>query len=196
MALKTFLSYSSEDKNLAGDIKQSLGRLGIEAFLAHDDIEPSEEWQKRILAELKKCNVLIPILTERFARSNWTDQEVGFALSRGILIIPLNAGIDPYGFMGKFQALPLMPRDIEQTCVRIAKVVCKKTDFADKVLKGVIKNFGASDSFVAAEQNSSYLLKFQDFLTPKHIRAIRRLAASNQQIVHSFGAKRNLDKLT
>jgi hypothetical protein len=196
MAIRVFLSYSSKDKVLAGKIDEQLKKFGANPYLANDDIKPTEQWQKRIETELKKCDVFIPILTSKFHYSKWTDQEIGFALCRDILIVPLKVDTNPYGFMGKFQALPLMPRDIEQTCIHIAKVVCEKTDFADKVLKGVIKIFGASDSFVEAEQNSSYLLKFQAFLTPKHIRAIRRLAASNQQVVHSFGAQRNLHELT
>src|SRR5437763_5149534 len=39
-----------------------------------------------------------------FHESKWCDQEVGFALARRVPVLPLNFGINPYGFMAKFQA--------------------------------------------------------------------------------------------
>ena len=45
------------------------------------------------------------LMTEGFHDSDWTDQEVGFALARGVPVIAVKLGRDPYGFLGKFQAL-------------------------------------------------------------------------------------------
>ena len=51
------------------------------------------------------------LLTEGFHESNWTDQEVGFALARGILVIPVKYESAPYGFMGRIQAQPGFPNE-------------------------------------------------------------------------------------
>lgn len=195
MAVRTFLSYSSEDKEVAADIQQHLRRFGFEAFLAHNDIEPSEEWQQRIISELKACQVFIPILTDNFTESAWTDQEVGFALSRDVLIIPLNAGINPYGFIGKIQALTVAPRDIERTCVSIAEIVVRRKQFNKDIVRAIIQTFGESDSYEEAKRNSSYLLKFKHLLNTRHISQIKKLAANNEQIRRSYGAQDNLAKL-
>jgi hypothetical protein len=64
--LRVFLSYHSSDKSLAGEIKHHLNGYGLDAFLAHEDIQPTEKWQTRILAELKRTDVFLPLLTENF----------------------------------------------------------------------------------------------------------------------------------
>jgi hypothetical protein len=46
----------------------------------------------------------VALLTTEFHDSDWTDQEVGYALARRVPIISVRMGRDPYGFLGKFQA--------------------------------------------------------------------------------------------
>ena len=41
----------------------------------------------------------------QFHESDWTDQEVGFALARRVPIMAVRLGRDPYGFIGRFQGL-------------------------------------------------------------------------------------------
>jgi len=48
---------------------------------------------------------MIVILHPGFQESKWTDQEVGVAIGRMVPIIPIKVGLDPYGFIGKYQAL-------------------------------------------------------------------------------------------
>ena len=45
------------------------------------------------------------LMTADFHDSDWTDQEIGYALARGIPVVPVRLERDPYGFLGKFQAL-------------------------------------------------------------------------------------------
>lgn len=39
-----FISYQTADKQIAGRIKELLESIGITSFLAHEDIDVSEEW--------------------------------------------------------------------------------------------------------------------------------------------------------
>ena len=50
-------------------------------------------------------DALVALLTENFHDSNWTDQEVGVAIGRDVPVITIRMGTDPYGLMGKWQAL-------------------------------------------------------------------------------------------
>ena len=50
-------------------------------------------------------DALAAILTPGFNESKWTDQEVGVAVGRGSLIIPIRKGMNPYGFIGKYQGM-------------------------------------------------------------------------------------------
>lgn len=42
--LVAIISYSHKDREIAGEANEVLSEAGIEAFVAHDDIEVSEEW--------------------------------------------------------------------------------------------------------------------------------------------------------
>jgi len=42
--IDVFISYSTDDKQVASEIKAALATAGFTAFLAHEDIRPSLEW--------------------------------------------------------------------------------------------------------------------------------------------------------
>ena len=102
---RVFLSHKAEVKIEVAKLKDELGVYGISAFVAHKDIHPTREWQNEIENALNSMDALVALLTENFHDSNWTDQEVGFAFGRGVPIIAVRLGMDPYGFLGRFQAL-------------------------------------------------------------------------------------------
>src|SRR5258706_15187652 len=87
LKVQAFLSYSGKDRKLAGELKEGLEACGLSVFLAHEDIEPSVEWQTRILAELSTVDVFLPLLTSNFRESLWTDQESGVAVGRRCIIV-------------------------------------------------------------------------------------------------------------
>jgi len=68
--IPAFLSYSHQDRRLAGAIKIVLDYYGFDTFLAHEDLQPSVEWQQVIVRQLKGCAVFLPLLTESFAKSD------------------------------------------------------------------------------------------------------------------------------
>jgi hypothetical protein len=104
-SFRVFLSHKTEVRVQSSRLKGSLEEYGISSFVAHKDINPSIEWQNEIENALASMDAFVAILTEKFHDSRWTDQEVGYALARGVPIIAIKLGLDPYGFIGKFQAL-------------------------------------------------------------------------------------------
>jgi hypothetical protein len=102
---RLFLSHKAEVKKDAADLKERLAPFGISCFVAHEDIHPTKEWQDEIENALLSMDAFAALMTDKFHNSLWTDQEVGFAVARGVPIIALKLGLDPYGFIGKFQAL-------------------------------------------------------------------------------------------
>lgn len=103
--LRVFLSHISKDKLKATRLRDCLKPLGILAFVAHEDIEPTKEWQSEIERGLHCMNAFVSIHTVGFSKSIWTQQEIGVALGRGVKIIALRMGEDPTGFISKHQAL-------------------------------------------------------------------------------------------
>jgi len=91
---RLFISHSSADKAVATDLVLPLHRLGVDAFVAHQSIRPTLRWQAVIQQALRSMHAIVAILTPRFRRSKWTDQEVGFALARRVRILSIRMGSD------------------------------------------------------------------------------------------------------
>src|SRR3989344_3020 len=96
MSLRIFISYAHPEAEFASQIKKLLEQKGLEVFIAHNDIEPSLEWQEEIIRYLKRCDIFIPIVSTNFKNSNWTDQETGIAVCEGKHIIPIYTDKPPY----------------------------------------------------------------------------------------------------
>jgi hypothetical protein len=56
---------------------------------------------------LRSCDLLVAYVTHGFSDSDWTAQEVGWALGRDLVVIPISVdGEMPKGFLGTYQAVP------------------------------------------------------------------------------------------
>ena len=102
---KVFISHIAKDKGIATRLRDVLRTYNIEAFVAHEDIKPSEEWQIEIERALKTMDFFVSIHTKGVRESIWCQQEIGYATCRNVKMIPIKFDEDPQGFIGKFQAL-------------------------------------------------------------------------------------------
>jgi AbiJ-like protein/TIR domain-containing protein len=150
--LKAFISHLAQNKLKVTSLKNHLEPWGITSFVAHEDIEPSREWMVEIEKALSTMDLLIALIEPEFRESNWTDQEVGFALGRNIAIISLRAGSDPYGFMGKYQGIQVKGKLPEIVAQDIVKVLLKKTKYSDKLLFSISKNIRQESSATKIEK--------------------------------------------
>lgn len=116
---RVFLSHKAEVKKETATLKENLKIFGISAFVAHEDIHPTKEWQNEIENALFSMDAFVALMTEEFHESVWTDQEVGVAFGRGVPIISVKLGKDPYGFIGKFQALSCSWADTPKEIVKL-----------------------------------------------------------------------------
>jgi hypothetical protein len=96
---RLFISHISKDKHRATRLKECLALYAISAFVAHEDIFPTLEWQTEIERALYFMDAFIAIHTPGFSKSFWTQQEIGFAVGRGVKIISFSMGEDPTGFI-------------------------------------------------------------------------------------------------
>jgi hypothetical protein len=130
---RLFISHIANDKDKAMRLKSCLIQYGIDAFVAHEDIEPTLEWQPEIEKALRTMDAFLAIHTLGFALSIWTQQEVGYAVGRGVKIISLQMGEDPTGFIGKHQALGRRSRTAEQVAEEIDAILSKDTRTRNKL---------------------------------------------------------------
>jgi len=119
--LEFFVSYNNIHKDLAGKIGKLLENAGQIPFLAHDDIKPTEPWEKEIMKRLDTCTALVAVITPNFGGSAYANQEVGFIMGRGKLVIPLRLGESELpGFVKSSQAISTVETKLDDA---IGKVV-------------------------------------------------------------------------
>lgn len=154
---EAFISYSTANKLVAGKIKGAFDELKIDSFMAHEDIQPSQEWQKTILEHLDSCTMFIPLITDDFMLSEWTQQEAGIAMGRGIPIIPICvSNRNPPGFLARYQALKIVENQIGAW--KVGKALLEKKSAL--VLDYFIKDLKEVRSFRGAEEVMAVIVPY------------------------------------
>ena len=116
-----FFSYSSKDRKIVGKISDSLElQFNYHVFRAHDTIKISRNWREEIKRNLDECSGLVAYVTEDFIMSPWTNQECGWALSRGITVYPIYRTSNKPGLLEEIQGHVIGRRiHVESTVKRI-----------------------------------------------------------------------------
>lgn len=146
--LKLFVSHLSKDRRLVSCLKSALGGWGVSCFIAHQDIEPTREWQSEIETALATMDVLVAVLEPGFRESEWTDQEVGYAFGRGVDVVPLLFGIDAYGFAGRIQGIQAKSKLPTAVAEELALVLLRKPRHRKQMLIGMAEALITADSEV------------------------------------------------
>jgi hypothetical protein len=175
-----FISYSHEDRKHGAQAKSVLAEIGIEAFLAHDDLHVSDEWRKRIIEELKRCDLFVPLLSANFLVSKWAPQEVGFIISRPkVPIAPISLdGTTPFGFMSHVQSRQISRDGITRELL----VEPLAGRFPRLVLPGLIQIVSKAGSFRSAEALMAPLVQYFPILTAGEAQALAEASVENSQI--------------
>ncbi|TAL70333.1 MAG: toll/interleukin-1 receptor domain-containing protein [Bacteroidetes bacterium] len=177
---RLFLSHKAEFKEEVSKLKINLNKFGICCFIAHEDIEPTQEWQNEIENALFSSDALLALMTDKFHESNWTDQEIGIAIGRGIPIISLKLGTVPYGFIGKYQALKI---NLETEYYEIASLLIKNHP---KMIDIFVTQIEESNSWDKCNMLSKLLPSIQE-LNDQQVERLIRAYKTNVDVKGSFG---------
>lgn len=187
--IKLFISHRDTHKALAHSLAENLTEFGISSFVAHDSIEPDEEWQGEIEKALQSMDVLLALITNDLFESAWTNQEVGFALGRSIPIVSIKVGsIDPVGFISKRQAINGNPDAVEENARKIWATIEKRLSGKPIFSKAVIQRFINSHSFKEAKERFKLVARLGK-LTEDQIATLVNAFNNNGQINGSYGLK-------
>lgn len=200
-----FLSHSHINLAIANEVASILRVFGLSGFIAHRDLESGSEWREEIQRQLREASLLVAIVSSHFAESDWTDQEVGFALARGIPIVPINAGLAPYGFMGHIQGVrwgneaeeggrndstgrhwtraQLVERQARLGSALLRRGVMNRSDVVDRL--------AGSSSWDGTRVLLSVIGSLED-LSPAETTALARAAASNYEVYQCSEARATL----
>lgn len=147
LPLKVFLSHIHKHRAFVGETKRRMATNGIDAFVAHDDIQPSKQWREVIKTALQTCDAMAVFLHDGFHDSQWCDQEVGWAMGRGIPIIvvrPLES-IRRDGFLEEHQDMPMQDESLIAT--RVLKVLATDPRTRTAATEAVAEAFVNSYSY-------------------------------------------------
>jgi AbiJ N-terminal domain 3/TIR domain len=146
--IRAFLSHISEEHRFVSEVNDELRQIGIDGFVAHVSIEPDAEWQEEIERALVSCDVFVGLLHPGFSQRHWTQQEVGWALGRGIPMQMIRLGENPVGFRARIQARS--PRHSTPWSVASSMAVGLSTDstFGQTVVESLVRSLAQASSFV------------------------------------------------
>jgi hypothetical protein len=157
---RLFISHVHTYAEHAGALREELAKRSVDAFVAHDSIAPTEEWLEVILYALASCDACLALLTPGFHESNWTDQEVGYCIARNRLVVPVDFGLTPYGFLGRYQALPARKGGTHaDSALAIFELLVRKPETRDAMARALVTRWSQTHSFDAARENYGFLRK-------------------------------------
>lgn len=179
--LRLFMSHLARRQRYVGRVADWLAVHGIDAFVAHTSIEPSAEWQDVIESALRSCDAMAVFLNTGFHKSNWCDQEVGFAMARRVPVLPLRFELNPYGFMGKLQAENCSKLEELPVAHKIVDWLMRTPSLRESATDNLVTAFENSDSF----DNSRHLLLELEAVrrfTPEQLKRLDHATTANTQV--------------
>lgn len=192
--LKLFVSHLAAHRVEAAAIQSAFLRYGVSCFVAHNDIEPTAEWLAQIETALSTCDSLLAMFHPKFHESQWTDQEVGFAMGRGVPIFAIHYGQAPYGFAGRFQAFVGSGKTPETLAEEVFRTLIKHKQTQRRMAEVAISMFEQSNSFAQAKSRMTYVESLVSW-EPSFSTRILQASKSNGQIHSAHGVPERVDAL-
>jgi len=98
--------------NLVEELANWLISNHVVVYVAESQIEAGRPLQKKVSELIESSDCVIAILTIDGARSKWVNQEVGYAIRAGKLVVPIvEEGIDVGGFLESLEYIPFNRRN-------------------------------------------------------------------------------------
>ena len=100
-----FVSHSTEDAELAGQIVDALEASGIDCWIAPRNIPHGSNWENSLIGALDGCRLLLLVFSRHAVTSNFVACEVEEAAKRGISILPikLDEANAPFGMKSRLR---------------------------------------------------------------------------------------------
>ena len=190
-SIRVFISHLAKYKAIATEIKGGLAEFEIASFVAHEDIEPTAEWQTEIERALFSMDLLVALLTEGFSESKWTDQEVGIAIGRRVPIVSVALGLNPYGFVSKYQAIRGINKNRDQVFEGILSVLFKMDGIREKAVDAFIRKVSDAYDYDRANYLARYLPMI-DQLSPNQEQELVKAFNANSQVYDAYGFNPNI----
>ncbi len=94
--MKIFISYSTDDRWIAGKIREDLEKIRsptvIVKVLIAEDFEPGEDFVQKITAAIRSCDEVLLLVSPSSLESSWVGKEEYAAIALGKKLVPILMG--------------------------------------------------------------------------------------------------------
>lgn len=152
--------------------------------MAHDTIEPTEEWRQTIETALLTCHAAVALVTTDFCGSMWCDQEIGYCLARSILVVPVMFDAAPHGFLGKYQAIKPEKGQVAQGVAQdVFRILATRSETRERMAPSVVRRFSISRSVEHTRGAFTLLNQIpQEIWTSALVEEVEKATKDNHQI--------------
>jgi len=137
---------------------------------------------------------LVALLHPTFHFSNWTDQEVGFAMGRAVPTFSIHLGQDPYGFIGRFQAFNGNRKTAAQLAPELFDAYRKNKQTQRKMAEIIVGLFELSTSFANAKKLIGHVESLEVW-EPSFSARLESTVKNNSQVNGSWGVPERVTNL-
>jgi hypothetical protein len=191
---RLFISHTSTNKDSAYRLKQALAEYNIAAFVAHDDIEPTKEWEAEIERALRTMDALSAIISPDFFQSHWCDQEVGFAFGRSKLVVPICKEAIPHGFLGKYQGFKTQGLVPSAVAEKLADILITHSDTGQRMADALVERMVKSGSWETSKRTMTLLEKVPR-LNESQVAKLVQSAEDNSEVRDAFSVPGRIQDL-
>ncbi len=177
--IRLFISHLDKYKHYAAQVRGNLATRGVHGFVAHDSIDGGTKWQREIETALNTADAFVGLVHEGFGDSAYTNQEVGWAMSRGIPILFIRLGENPPGFAREIQAVPA--HDAKNATRHIMDFLNRQPTLAVRLGDALIRALGRTHSFDSAWYVAQDIAQFTS-LTDDQWAALDDVYLTNDQV--------------
>lgn len=119
---QVFVSHAPPDLDLVQELFSTVQNLYIDVHIALEEIEPGRSRQD-LEGRLANSDLLVVVLTDEGAANNWVNQEIGYAVAKGIPILPLyTEDVEPEGYLQRHERVDLDPDEMD---VSVFNLLCR-----------------------------------------------------------------------
>lgn len=183
---RLFLTHLASHKGYTTELKSRLKLWGVDAFVAHEDVEPGAEWLRTIVAALHSCDALVALMHDGFRGSNWCDQEVGVAMGREVPCVPVRIDLDPYGFLGTVQAVAATTLTTPQVARAVVETLIRDKRTSRAITAAVVRALVGAYTFGQANGLAMVLRRHAHALTWDDVDRIRAAQKTNVDVGRAF----------
>jgi hypothetical protein len=191
---RLFISHTSANRESAHRLKEALAEYHVAAFVAHDDIEPTKEWEAEIERALRTTDALAAIITSDFIASRWCDQEVGFAFGRQKLVVPLCKDALPHGFLAKVQGCKTQGLTAVMVAEQVFNLLLGHNLTSQRMSDAIVDRMFTSRSFASTRQTMK-LLERLPRLNEAQLTKLVQASESNSQVFNTEGISHRIQSL-